>query len=297
LRVLVTGAGGLLGGRIASLLSGPFHVVAALHAGPIPSGISSVPLDLLSETSIEAALAGARPEAVVHSAALADPERCEREPERAAALNESATRALARHCRLRDIRFVTLSTDLVFPGDRAPWSEVDTPRAVLAYARTKLGGEAAALAEDPGAAVLRIALVYGRGHGPRGTASESIAWALQAGRTVRLYTDQYRTPIDPESVVSAVAKLLATSHGGVFHVGGPERLSRYDLGLRTARLLGLDASLIEPVLFAEAVGAAPRPADVSLDSERARRELGWQPRPVDVAIVEGRPSPEGDGRP
>lgn len=288
----MTGASGLLGGRLASLLSGPFHVVAARHAGPIPSGVESVPLDLLSGASIEAALSSGRPEAVVHSAALADPERCEREPERAAALNEAATRALARHCRLRDIRLVTLSTDLVFPGDRAPWSEADAPRALLAYARTKLGGEVAAVAEHPGAAVLRIALVYGRGHGPRGTATESIAWALRAGRRLRLYTDQYRTPIDAESVASAIARLLPTSHGGVFHVGGPERVSRYDLGLRTARLLGLDASLIEPVLFADAVGAAPRPADVSLDSGRALRELGWQPRPLDVAIVEGRPSPE-----
>jgi dTDP-4-dehydrorhamnose reductase len=293
-RVLVTGAGGLVGGRLAALLAGPFQVVAGRHEAPSPEGVQSVPLDVLSEAAIEAALSDARPEAVVHAAAVADPDRCEREPERAAALNEGATRVLARHCRRRDIRLLSLSTDLVFPGDRAGWAETDPPAPLLVYGRSKLGGEAAALSEHPGSAVLRVALVCGRGHGPRATASESIAWALRAGRTVRLYTDQYRTPIDPESIASAVARLLPGSERGVFHLGGPERVSRYELGVRTARLLGLDPAGIKATLFADAAGAAPRPADVSLDSGRAQRELGWRPRGLDAAILDGRRSPDDE---
>jgi dTDP-4-dehydrorhamnose reductase len=293
-RVFVTGASGLVGGRLVSLLSVPFRIVAGRHDAPVPKGVETVELDLLSEASIEAALSDGRPDAVLHAAALADPDRCEREPDGAAALNEGATRALARHCRRRDVRLLTLSTDLVFAGDRAGWTETDEAQPVLVYGRTKLGGEVAALSEHPGAAVLRVALVHGRGHGPRATASESIAWALRAGRTVRLYADQYRTPIDTESVAAAVARLLTGAERGVFHLGGPERVSRYELGCRTARLLGLDASGITPTLFADAPGAALRPADVSLDSGRALREIGWQPRGLDTAILEGRCSPDGE---
>lgn len=292
MRVLVTGASGLVGGRLASLLSDVFHVVAGRHVSESPHGVESIALDVLSDASIEAALSDSRADAVLHAAAIADPDRCERGPEAAAALNEGATRVLAGICRRRDLRLLTLSTDLVFPGDRSGWIEADTPRPLLLYGRTKLGGETAALSQHPGAAVLRVALVCGRGHGPRATASESIAWALREGRTVRLYTDQYRTPVDPESIATAVARLLHGAERGVFHLGGPERVSRHELGLRTARLLGLDASGIQAIRFAEAVGAAQRPADASLDSGRARRELDWKPRGLDEAILAGRCSPD-----
>ena len=79
---------------------------------------------------------------------------------------------------------------------------------------------------------------------------------------------------------------------GRFHLGGPERVSRAELGLRTARLLGLDTQLIDVVTTREHPPGAPRPADVSLDSSRASRELGWSPRPLDVALAETRPSPD-----
>ena len=132
--------------------------------------------------------------------------------------------------------------------------------------------------------------MVGRGHGPRGTASEAIAWALRAGRRLRLYADEYRTPVDPESVARAVALLLRGKASGRFHLGGPERVSRYELGLRVARALGLMSLGLEAARQAEHVGPA-RPRDVSLDSTRAQRELGWAPRPLDDVLPEGRAEP------
>jgi dTDP-4-dehydrorhamnose reductase len=293
MRILVTGASGLLGGRLAASLSGHHEVVGSLHHASIPLGLPGVPMDLLSAASIGAALAEARPQAVVHAAALADPDRCEREPERAEALNVEATRNLARACRSAGVRLVGLSTDLVFGNEGAPWTEEAPTRPLLAYGRTKRSGELALLDEHPGGVVVRVALVHGQGYGPRATASESVAWALREGRPLRLYTDQYRTPVDPASVADALERLLAGSSRGVYHLGGLERVSRYELGLRTARLLGLDASRIEAVRFADQAGAAPRPADASLDSFRAMRELGWRSRPLDVGILEGRAFPAG----
>jgi dTDP-4-dehydrorhamnose reductase len=79
---------------------------------------------------------------------------------------------------------------------------------------------------------------------------------------------------------------------GLFHVGGPERLSRYELGVRVAALLGLDPRPIEAIRQADLPFDAPRPADASLDSSRARSVLGWEPRPVDEAIRSGRLRPD-----
>ncbi len=288
----MTGAGGLLGGRLAALLSGRHSVVAGLHQRPTPDGIETVPLDLLSQESVESALDRSAALAVVHAAALADPDRCERDVPAAVALNVNASALVARLCRSRGLRLVALSTDLVFPGERPGWSEDDRPAPLLAYGRTKLGGEEATLAEHP-AVVARIALVVGQGFGSRPTASESVAWSLREGKRVRLFTDQFRTPVDPESVSDALCLLLEGTATGLFHLGGGERVSRHALGLRTARRLGLDEGLIDAVRAAERQDGAPRPEDVSLDSSRAMRELGWRPRPLDDAILEGRARPPG----
>src|SRR5688572_28651508 len=110
LRLMVTGAGGLLGGRLAEILAGSFRVIAARHeAAPAPAP-EVVSLDLLDESSLLHALDEARPDAVVHSAALADADRCEREPDLARRVNVDASIWLARACRARDIRLVALST-------------------------------------------------------------------------------------------------------------------------------------------------------------------------------------------
>jgi len=292
MRVFLTGAGGLLGGRLAALLQAEsFAVVAGRHATPVPPGVPEVPLDLLDPHSVARALTAARPDGVVHAAALAQSDACEARPGEAEALNHHATESLARACRAGGVRLVALSTDLVFAGDRAFAVEEDPPRPILVYGRTKLAGEEAVLAAHPDAAVARVALVVGRGHGTRGTASEAIAWALRAGRPLRLFTDEYRTPIDPESVARAVAALLRGGAGGRFHLGGSERVSRYELGRRVARALGLPADAIEAARQADHAGPAPRPPDVSLDVTRARRRLGWAPRPLDEVLPEGRGQP------
>lgn len=289
--LLVTGAGGRLGGRLAVLLASRFRTVAGVRRTPAPSGIATHPLELLDPRSVEAALEATGARAVVHCAALADADACERDRNAAYRLNVTASEVLARACAARDVRLVAVSTDLVFSGERPFWREEDEARPEMVYGRTKRAGELAILELGARAAVVRVALLGGRAHGPP-SCSESIAWALREGRPLRLFTDQHRTPVDPESVASAVAALLRREAGGVFHLGGPERLSRYELGLRVASLLGLDPRPLEPVRQSDLAFDAPRPADTSLDSSRARATLGWEPRPIDEAIRSGRLRPD-----
>jgi dTDP-4-dehydrorhamnose reductase len=203
-------------------------------------------------------------------------------------VNAQLPATLARLCRERGLRLVALSTDLVFAGDRPSVGEGDPTGPLSVYGRTKRAGEEAVLAALPTAAIVRVALVVGRGHGPRPTSTEGVAWALRAGEPMRLFTDEYRTPVDPESVAEAIARLIAGPGAGLYHLGGPERLSRYELGLRVAQVLGLPSDGILPALQREHAGPDRRAPDVSLDSSRARRELGWQPRPLEAAIREGR---------
>jgi dTDP-4-dehydrorhamnose reductase len=288
-RVLVTGAGGLLGGRLAELLHGRGLEVLAAHRLSIPPpGPRPVLVELTDEKALARLLDASRPDAVVHAAAISRSNRCEERPDEAERVNARLPGTLARECRERGLRLVALSTDLVFGGDRSLLREDDPPGPLSVYGRTKLAGEEAVLSACPGAAVVRVALVLGRGHGTRATSTESVARALLGGREVRLFTDEHRTPVDPESVADAVLRLLDCPAAGRFHLGGPERISRYDLGLRVARLLGLPDGGIVAGRQADHAGPDRRAADVSLDSGRARRELGWEPRPIDEAIRESR---------
>jgi dTDP-4-dehydrorhamnose reductase len=225
----------------------------------------------------------------VHAAVLSRAEDCETRPEEAERVNARLPGLMAEACRERSLRLVALSTDLVFAGDRPFRSESDPPGPLSRYGRTKLAGEQAVLQACPQAAVVRVALVLGRGHGPRATSSESVARALRAGRPQKLFSDEYRTPIDPESVASALARLVEGAGAGLFHLGGPERISRHELGLRVAHAFGLSPGGIVAAVQAEHQGPDTRAPDVSLDSSRARRELGFEPRALDEAIRDSRP--------
>lgn len=259
-----------------------------------PSGPRPVLVELTDNEALTRLFGALRPDAVVHAAVLGRTDQCEERPDEAERVNVRLPGTLGRLCRERGLRLVALSTDLVFGGERAFVREDDPTGPVSAYGRTKLAGEEAVLSACPSAAVARVALVLGRGHGARGTSTESVAWALRAGRPLRLFTDEHRTPVDPESVADAVARLLERGGAGRFHLGGPERLSRHELGRRVAQALGLPEASVEAARQSEYGGPDRRAADVSLDSTRARRELGWEPRPIDEAIREGRTRPGGD---
>ena len=290
--MLVTGAGGLVGGRLAAILHAKgLETLAVYRSAAPPSGPRALQLALEDQDGLERLLDLERPDAVVHAAALAQIDRCYERPFEALSSNGRLPGRLARACRARGLRLVALSTDLVFAGDRAPLAEADPVRPQSVYGRSKLAGEEAVLAEHPEAAIARIALVVGRGHGPRASASEALAWALRAGRQPLLFGDEYRTPVDPESVADAVKRILERGGSGRYHLGGPERVSRYELGLRVARVLGLDPSGLLAGRQADHAAREPRPADVSLDSRRAQRELAWEARPLDEALRDSRLSP------
>jgi dTDP-4-dehydrorhamnose reductase len=284
----VTGASGLLGGRLAQLLAQQADVVAARHHCPTPDTLASVPLDVATALSVETAIESSRPDAVIHAAALATAAECERDPELAHRVNVGGSAAIARACSIRGIRLLALSTDLVFAGNRAFSNEDETASPVMIYGRTKLLGEEAVLAASAQFVVVRVPLILGQGFGNRQSASESIACALRAGERPALFVDEFRTPVDPESLVPPLLALLHGTQTGRFHLGGLERVSRCELGWRVARAMGLTEEAIEPIRHSDRPTPTARPVDVSLDSGRAARELGYWPRILDDAIPDGR---------
>lgn len=290
--LLVTGAGGLLGGALCEALAPTREVWAGAHRAVPPPGVPAVAMDLERPQTLAAALRASRAVAVLHCAALADADACERDAARARALNVDATAALADACARSGARLALISTDLVFGPELGlpPRDEGFPARALSVYGATKLEAERIVLG-IPGNAVFRVALVTGRGHGPRGSATEGLAWALRAGRPLRLFRDQFRTPVDPVSLARLLSAWAVSPHDGLFHAGGPERVSRLELGHRVAAVLGLPAEGLVAVDQDDALAPAVRPREAAMDSGRATRLLGYEPEPLDAAIRAGRAAP------
>lgn len=261
MRILVTGHNGFLGPfATAALRARGWEVVTASRTG----GDAQVDL---AQRGIADALADAlAPDFVLNLAACSRLADCERDPARAFATNATAPRLLAE--RFGD-RLLHVSTDLVFDGRGAPYHELDAVGPLSTYGMSKARGEEHV--RQHGGRVARLPLLFGPDTHGRG-ASAMVRAAVAAGRTVVLFTDEYRTPLHAADAANGLVELLPLRRGpGIVHLRGPERCSRWDLGLRLCTAHGLDATLLLPAECQDAT----RPRDVSLGGEwNPPRSLG-----------------------
>lgn len=281
-RVLLTGGSGRLGPYLIRELQ---HSPVELQVwdGPtatVPSTPGAVPVDLADSAAVVRAWQVARPTVVIHAAALATVDVCLKDPSRAEAINVTATRHLARLAREAGAHLAMTSTDMVFDGSRAPYAVGAPPQPLSAYGRSKAAGEQAALDTGP-CSIVRLALLYGPRLGTRPSFFDTQVAALRAGGPrMGLFTDEWRTPIDYATAARAVVELAALREAGVWHVGGPERISRWELGSRLARHLGINHPPFDPVSRLSIPGPEPRPADLSLDSHVWRDRCPHSPWPT-----------------
>ena len=268
-RWLITGAPGQLGSHVVRQLATEGRGVTILALARQPDvgteGVAVRQAELADLDALYAVVAEFRPTHVVHLAAMTAVGDCHRQPAVAERVNIEATRVLA--VAAAGARFVFSSTDMVFDGDAAPYGEADLPRPLSHYGRTKAAAEQA-LADIPNTLVLRIPLMYGFPCSRRQTTFAQQIAALRAGQPLRLFSDEYRTPVWLADAARAVIGLARSGLTGVIHVSGPQRLSRYELIARCADLLGLPARHLVAISRRDVAAAEPRPADLSLDGRR-----------------------------
>ncbi len=274
--LLLTGATGFLGTRLAPGLASDWSVVRASRRA---QGPGAVRLDLEDPASVRAAFQDIRPAAVVHCGGAARPDECEADPDMARRLNPEAARLVAELSARAGARLVHLSTDLVFDGEKGWYNESDPVHPLSVYGRTKLAAEEAVLSRAPGSVVLRVSSVYGRPLGARPCFVDEWLAALSAGRPISAHVDQWRASTDGDQLPEVIARVLADPDlAGVFHWGGAERLTRYETALELCRAFGFDPALARPTRAADERKPAPRPRDASLDSSRLAAALGLAPR-------------------
>ena len=280
MRVLITGASGLLGANVALEAAGAGHeVVGVRHSSPLQTdAFTTLSVDLLDEDAIGGLIERVRPEWVIHCAAIADLEACEQQPELARRLNSEVPGILAEKCReggarQRAVRLLHVSTDAVFDGQKGDYVETDEPNPQNVYAETKLAGERAVAAADPDALVARVNLF---GYSPSGKRSlaEHFLYNLIAGNDLKGFTDVFFCPLLVNDIAGIFFRMLEARLSGLYHVFSSECVSKHDFGVRIAERFGLDAGLIEPISVEEFGLAAARSPNLTMVTHKLSTALG-----------------------
>jgi dTDP-4-dehydrorhamnose reductase len=272
-RLLVTGASGLLGINLALREIARREVTGVTNSHSLVDVPFPVrPFNLTAPGAIDRMLDEIQPGAVIHCAAMADIDACEKQPERALQINTRVPGILAEACAIRKIRLVHLSTDAVFDGQRGDYLETDTPNPLSVYARTKLDGEKAVLDANQKAVVARVNF-YGWSLTGKRSLAEFFVNNLSEGKPVNGFTDVQFCPLFVNHLADLLIQLLDGGHSGLFHVVSPVSLSKYEFGCRIADAFGLDKNLIHPVSVNDGGLAAKRSPKLTLNVEKLKEAL------------------------
>ena len=228
-----------------------------------PGNWREMQLDLAAPSAMREAVERTRPSAIFF---------CAYDKSNPAVTVDAAV-AAARAAVGEGARFVLFSTDMVFDGRTGGYTEQSPAAPISTYGRMKADAEALVRAEHASAVVIRTSLLVGESGIMLRPAYE--CENFMRGQAVALYRDEWRSPTLVDDVARAAWDLCALEVSGVFHVAGPEKLSRLELGRLLCEMFRFDPGLIR-----EADRPASRPRDTSLDSRRTAALLGWATRPL-----------------
>ena len=245
-RWLVTGATGFLG---ANFTATEDHLTALTRSGHLPAGYDSqVTANLDNEQEIREAVRAAKPDYLLHAAAISSHEEAESNPQRALQINEGATRILAQEAREVGAKFIYISTDAVFDGATGNYSETDPTNPFSIYGESKLAGEFAAMSETNGL-VIRTNFF---GWSPTRTRSilEFFINNLESNINVPGFTDFTVASLYVRQCAEVIRQLARrTTEPGdsnIWHVASTDALSKYEFGVEVANIFGLNSELIVP---------------------------------------------------
>ena len=285
MKVLITGANGLLGQHLVKLLiESTDYKITATGKGvsrlPVDSSnrYKYVSLDITDGVEVNTFIAQNAPDIIIHTAAITQVDDCEKDPVHCWNTNVTATRFLVGAAEMIGAKFIYISTDFVFDGEVGPYIESDIPAPVNYYGSSKLGAEKSVIEAKLSWCIIRTVLVYG--NILVGNRNNMVSWVqnnLSQGKSIQVVSDQLRTPTYVEDLAKGILLVIQKKAIGIYHISGDELMSPYDMALATAEYLDLDKNLIQKVDAAIFKQAGKRPEKTGFVIDKAKNELGFKP--------------------
>lgn len=284
MKILVTGASGLLGLNLC-LGNWDSHTLLGLDRGKLANTpFELIRADLDDQKTASRLIDTVKPDAVIHTAALANLEKCEADPQTAHILNAEAPGLLSEACAKNNIQFIHISTDAVFDGTKTGvYTETDTPNPLGVYSATKLQGEINVVSANPRAVVARVNFFGWSLSGTR-SLSEFFYNKLSAGEQCNGFTDVYFCPLFVGDLAVTLVRMLDKGLSGLYHVVGSEGLSKYDFGQRIAHQFGFAPALVIPKSVEESGLIAKRSHNLRLSIHKLSTDLGIEIPGVSTGI-------------
>ncbi len=284
MKILITGANGLLGQKLVALLTqNPDVDLTATARGqnrlPVTEGYTYRSMDITDRQQVLDVIGEVRPDAVIHGAAMTDVDKCEIDKEACWAQNVTATEYIVTACQQTGAFLCHVSTDFIFDGEAGPYAEAASPNPISFYGWSKYAAEKVVQHSGLNWGIARTVLVYGIAHDM--SRSNIILWvkkSLEDGKTIKVVTDQFRSPTLAEDLAAGCALIAHKQATGIFNISGKEVLTPYEMAIQTADYFDLDKSLITQADASTFTQTARRPPRTGFIIDKAREQLGYAPR-------------------
>lgn len=274
MKILITGASGLLGINLAQEAMTEHEIIGADRGKLVNAPFKILNADLSDSSAVDSILDSAQPDWLINCAALADLEACEDNPDLARRLNIDLPTQLAKTCKARNISLVHISTDAVFDGEKDGfYMEEDTPNPLGMYSQTKLEGEQAVLSENQKAIVARVNF-YGWSLSGRRSLAEFFFNNLTNNKSMSGFTDVVFCPMLVNDTARVLVKMLQRGLSGLYHLVGPQAMSKYQFGVEIARKFSLLESDISPKSIFASRLTARRSNNLWLSTHKLSTDLG-----------------------
>lgn len=282
-RILITGSNGLLGQKLVELLAGipsVYPIATSRGQNRLPGfhGYEYYEMDITNRKQVDAVIKIAKPDIIIHTAAMTNVDQCELEKEECWKLNVTAVEYLVDACIQNNVFLVHVSTDFIFDGTAGPYTEKDAPNPVSFYGWSKYAAEKIVANFKLKWAIARTVLVYGIAHDM--SRSNIILWvkkSLEAGTPIQVVTDQFRTPTLAEDLAMGCYLIADKQAEGIFNISGKDFFTPYEMAMATADFFELDSSLISPTDALSFTQPARRPPRTGFDLTKSRNVLGYEP--------------------
>ena len=267
MRILITGASGLLGRRLFEILSREHEVIGTYNNN---KSHKCYYLDVSDRDSVGLFFKKIDPEVVIHCAALVNPDYCEENQEQARLINIQGTQNIVDMCKKYDCKMIFLSSDFVFDGSGGPYYEESLMSSVNYYGATKIEGEKIVRESLNDYLIIRPALMYGSDEHSKDSFITQILAKLQTGKKFEMDNRIIKYPTLIDDVGEAIRKLIDLDLSGIYNVCSEKGITKYEWAKKVARFYGFQE---DNILESTSNNIARRPLNVKLDSEKIKRHI------------------------